>query len=132
MPDSNVVTLRDRAAKFMRFADTFPRAIAKAYFTTNRTGCIFYHWEVMTLGDLHNGVHVTRHAHLVYGHDGTCPGCDRCFDERGIDVIRRGINVDKNRYRTAVADGIGGRNERMADGDDFVPRLHAYNQEGKM
>ena len=112
----------------MRFPNTFPRAIAEAYLTANGTGRIFDHWQMITLGDLHNGLHVTRHAHLVYWHDGTRPGCDGCFDERGIDVISRGINVHKNRLRATVADGIGGRNERMADGDDFVSRLHAHNQ----
>src|SRR6266508_2511098 len=116
----------------MRFANAFPWAVTEAYLAPYCTGRVFHHGEVIAPGDLQNSMHVTRHSHLMYWHDGPRPGCDGCFDACWIDVIRREVDVDKNRLRTAVADDIGGRNKRMADGDDFVPRLDTHNQQSKM
>ena len=45
--------------------------------------------------------------------------------QRGIDVERGELDVDEDRRRAAVADGVGGRDERVADRDDLVARPDA-------
>ena len=42
---------------------------------------------------------------------------------------RRRLDVDEDRRRAAVADGVGGGDEGVADGDDLVARPDADRQQ---
>ena len=54
---------------------------------------------------------------------------DGLLDSQRVDVEAIGLDVDEHRRRAAVADGVGGGDERVADGDDLVAGADADGQQ---
>src|SRR5207248_3205764 len=53
-------------------------------------------------------------------------------DEGGVDVVGPGVDVHEHRRGPAVRDGVGGGDERVADGDELVPGPDAQGVEGQV
>ena len=53
------------------------------------------------------------------------PGRDRRLDPLGVDQVRVWLDVDEDGRRAGVQDRVGGRGERVRDGDHLVARLEA-------
>src|SRR5262249_22663979 len=49
-----------------------------------------------------------------------------------VDVIGMRVDIDENGGCTAISDAVRSGDERMADGDDFIPGANASSQEGEM
>ena len=73
--------------------------------------------------DRHEAAQIARHADLMHTQDGARARRDGRFDQRRVDIEGRGIDIDEDRHRAAVADGVGGRDEGVADRDDLVAWL---------
>ena len=81
---------------------------------------VFDKRHVAARGDRRQRRQIARHPELMHREDGFRLRRERRFDERGVDVERRRIDVNEDRRRSAVADGVRRGNERMADGDDLI------------
>jgi hypothetical protein len=54
------------------------------------------------------------------------------FDELRVHVERGRLDIDKHRHATAIADRVGRRYERMADGDHLVAGPDADSAQGEV
>src|SRR5262249_50684148 len=108
----------------VRFADSLPPAI-DAYLAPDRAGGILDDPEAVASSQYHNRVHLARHAELMHAENRPGAARDRRLDGRRIHVERRRLDVDEHGGRTAVPDGVPPRDERGADGNDFLPGAHA-------
>src|SRR5690349_24489579 len=68
----------------------------------------------------------------MHADDGARMRRDGGLDEGGIDVVAAVLDIDEHRGGAAIADGIGGGDERVADGYDLVAGLDAEGKQGKM
>src|SRR6185436_16631056 len=82
--------------------------------------------------DLEDAREVARHAELVDDENCARLRRQRRRDALRIDVTGRRFDVDEHRRPAAVADGVGGGDERMADRDDLVAGLDADGEQGEM
>ena len=85
---------------------------------------ILNHNQIMTFCDIHNSIHLTAHAGIMYRND--CSGffSDGIFNERLINI--HGIRTDIHKYRcgTTQNKGIGGGNKSIGWHDDFISRFN--------
>ena len=88
-------------------------------------GGILDHHQVAPAGDLQNRIHVGRLAIEMHRNNGFRFGRDGGFDLRGVDGVRRGVDVHENRRGPGVTDGRDRGYEGEGRGDDFVSRPHA-------
>ena len=86
----------------------------------------------MPRSDFANRVHVGRAAVQMYREN--CAGSrrDRAFDELGIKIAGRGIDVDEHGHGTAIRDRLGRREKRVGRGDYFVIGLDTEGQQPQM
>src|SRR5437016_4091442 len=78
--------------------------------------------EVMTCGNFNNWIQVSRLTEEMNRNNGFGPRSDRSFEQVRIQRAGLFLDINENRPRTAVTDGLGGGHESAGHGDDFVTR----------
>ena len=68
----------------------------------------------------------------MHAEDGARLRGDGRGDQRGIHAVADRLDVDEDRRRAALVDGVGAGNEGVADGDDLVTRAHADGKQSEM
>jgi hypothetical protein len=89
----------------VRPADALPRAFPFD-FAADRACGVFDERQAMPRRDRGQRPKVTRHTELVHRENRFRPWSDCGFDEPGINVQGRPIDVDEDRDRTAIPDGV--------------------------
>src|SRR3989344_5909337 len=86
---------------------------------------ILDHFELVFFLKVHDGVHVTGVATQVHGHDGDGPGGDLGLDQTGVNVVVVGFDVDQNRGKVILENGVDGGDESNGGGQELGARLPA-------
>ena len=115
----------------VRPAHTLPSPVPQQL-AADRAGRILDHRHAAALCDRQDRRELAWHAELVDDEDRPGPLRHRRFDERGIDVERVRGDIDEHRRRTAAADGVRRRDERMTDGDHLVAGPDAEGQQSEV
>ena len=89
-----------------------------------RLGRIFEDSQAVTHGDFIYGVHVRGAAVEMNGQDGAGARRDGAREKLGVEVRRGGINIHEHGLRTAISNRLGGGEEGVRRGDDFVALLN--------
>ena len=93
-------------------------------------GGVLDHLEVVAMGDVHDGIHLTGYAGVVHGDDDLGlvrnGGLDLCL----VDVHGVGPDIHKHQLCARQHEGVGGAGEGVAGEDDLVARLEAAEQGG--
>ena len=79
----------------------------------------------MAAGDVQDRRQIGGKTDLTNGQDRLGPGCDGRLDERRIDIVCAGLDVDKHGRRAGVADGVARRDEAVCGADHLVARPNA-------
>ena len=98
----------------------------------DRAGRVLDHRQAVSPGDVEDGRQVARQADLVHGQDRPGPRRDRPLDQGGVDVVGPRVDVHEHRAGAAVADGVGGGDERVADRDHLVAGPDAEGEQGQV
>ena len=69
---------------------------------------------------------------LMDAENGSGPFGDRVFNESRVEIEGIRLDVHEHGQGAAIADAVRGRDERMADGDDFIAGLDADGQQRQM
>ncbi len=96
-----------------------------------RLAGILNHRDAAPGRDFENRIHVRALAKEMHRDDGLGAGRDGFFQQAGIQVVSRLINVHKNRPRPAKADRLDRGHEGAGNGDDFIVWPHAQRQQRK-
>src|SRR5262245_56871890 len=93
---------------------------------------VFNHFQIMTLGDGEDTVHIARHAQELYEADRFRPRRDRGFDTGNVDIAGRKVTIDKNRSRAYPLHGVHSRHVSLCRHDHFITRSDTHLQIGKV
>ncbi|MNP49829.1 hypothetical protein D3C76_1440420 [compost metagenome] len=83
---------------------------------------IFHHIQVVLFRQRHDGVHLARHAGIVYRHDGAGLVGDRRFNQRLVDVHGVRTDIHEDDFRSTQHEGVSGRDKGVARHDHFIAR----------
>ena len=119
---------------------------AKAAQMSHRTGppppvfradclrCVLDNAQSMCLGNGHDGIHIRHLAIQMHGDNGFGVGRDSRLDPGGIEIVRLGINVNKDRFGAQPAHRPGRRKKGVWRSNHLIARLdpggHQGDQEG--
>ena len=88
--------------------------------------------QVMSLCNVHNGVHFTCHTGIVHGHNGSCPVRNGILYFLFIDVHGIGTDVHKHGNRTSEYKRIRRGYKGVCRHDDLIARFYVRQQGGKL
>ena len=94
-------------------------------------GGILDHDELVPGGDFHDGIHVRTLAEQMHGHDRPGARRDGGLDLGDIDGERADIDVDKDRFRPGIRDGLRRRHEGHGHCDNFIAGSDAEGEQGE-
>src|SRR3954471_22332584 len=91
-------------------------------------GIIFYHWNMVTLGDRQNRVHLASDTGVVNNQYRTRTRCNQIFQQLLIDIERVWADISKDRLRTSQDKRVDRRNKRERWNDNFIARLYVEQE----
>ena len=106
----------------VRLPDLLPPAIPQNL-AAARAGGVLDDRNASAAADLDDAREIARHAELMDAQNRLRARGECRFDQRRVHVVGPGLDVDEDRCRATVPDGVRRRDERVADGDDLVTAL---------
>lgn len=94
----------------------------------NSLGGILHHLQVVTAGNVHDGVHFAGHTGVVNHADAGGLVCDSCLDLSLVNIHSVGTDVHIYHLRPPLHKGVGSGDEREGGQDDLIPRLNIAQQ----
>jgi len=82
--------------------------------------CIFNDKQVVTLGNVHNDIHLTRHSGIMHGNNRLSLGRNRFFNQTLIDIHGLWPNVHKYNSCTPKCESIRSAHKRVTGHDNLI------------
>jgi hypothetical protein len=81
--------------------------------------------------DVHYGIHVCHLSEEVDGDDGFSAGSNGSRQLSGVHRVALLIDIDKDRFCSAISDGLGRRHEGARDSYDFIALTDAEGEKSE-
>ena len=82
----------------------------------------------MPLGNLNQTFEIAGHTDLMHTKDCARLRTDRRLNQGGVDVVCLWIDIYENGQGSAITHTVCGRDEGVADGDNFVTKPDSCRQ----
>ena len=92
-------------------------------------GRIFNHVQMIPASDIHDGIHLARHARVVNHANGPRPLRNGRFNQRLVNILGIRPDIHEHRHRAAQNEGVCGGHKCIGGHDDLVSGS-AVNQQG--